>query len=115
MRDRRLWLWCLWTGIAVPIAVLLGYRVMFFKPMRSPDNLDGQHALAQYAGSDSCRECHAQAYDVWAKSSHGLAERPVQPTADASAFAPARSFKAGSQTTTLQLTNGEFLITSVGL
>ncbi|HUC84897.1 MAG TPA: tetratricopeptide repeat protein [Candidatus Acidoferrales bacterium] len=68
-----------------------------------------------YAGSESCRECHADAYGLWAKSNHGLAERGLQTNADAAAFAPARTFTHGSQATVTGLTNGVFYITSRGL
>ena len=68
-----------------------------------------------YAGSASCRECHAEAYDKWSKSNHGLAERPVEAGRDQAAFAPARTFRHGSQTTAVALTNGNFIITSKDL
>jgi len=38
---------------------------------------DEKTVFAAYAGSASCRECHKEAYDLWAKSNHGLAERAV--------------------------------------
>lgn len=60
-----------------------------------------------YAGSASCRECHAEAYNLWAKSNHGLAERPVEAALDGVAFESAHS-SAG-------LTNGIFSITAIGL
>jgi tetratricopeptide (TPR) repeat protein len=68
-----------------------------------------------YAGSASCRDCHADIYAAWAKSNHGLAERPVSLKMDRAAFIPARSFQTGSQTTSVEFTNRNFFITSVGL
>ena len=68
-----------------------------------------------YVGSGSCRECHAEAYVLWAKSHHGLAERPLRPDLDQAAFMPARAFHHGSQTTELYATNGNYFITSLGL
>jgi tetratricopeptide (TPR) repeat protein len=70
---------------------------------------------SSYAGSASCRECHSEAYDLWAKSKHGLAERPVSTNVDQPAFAPDRSFHTGSQITSVGFTNGVFFIKSVGL
>ena len=63
----------------------------------------------------SCRECHAKAYNLWAKSNHGLAERPVQAKVDESAFVPARTIKFGSHTVLVDATNGNFVINEVGL
>jgi tetratricopeptide (TPR) repeat protein len=68
-----------------------------------------------YAGSASCRQCHPHFYALWSKENHGLAERPVSMKLDQAAFVPARSFRAGSQTNFVALTNGSFFITSVGL
>jgi tetratricopeptide (TPR) repeat protein len=47
---------------------------------------DEKSAFAAYAGSESCRDCHKEAYDEWWKSNHGLAERPVSPAMDQLAF-----------------------------
>jgi tetratricopeptide (TPR) repeat protein len=69
----------------------------------------------QYAGSSSCRQCHVDAYNLWAKSNHGLAERSIQPEMDQAAFTPTRIFHHGSQSTTVQLTNGNYIITSLDL
>src|ERR1035438_5096991 len=43
---------------------------------------DEQKVFAQYGGSESCKDCHAEEYDLWKKSNHGLAERLVQPGRD---------------------------------
>ncbi|MFH0943798.1 MAG: ammonia-forming cytochrome c nitrite reductase subunit c552 [Planctomycetota bacterium] len=39
-----------------------------------------------YAGSESCRSCHEEAFVLWAESHHGLAERPLDPARDRGAF-----------------------------
>jgi HEAT repeats/Tetratricopeptide repeat/Cytochrome c552/Cytochrome c554 and c-prime len=70
--------------------------------------------LAAYAGSASCRECHSTEYDLWAKSHHSLAERPVQPEMDQSAFAPARTIKHVSQTSQTRIQNGKYEIVTLG-
>ena len=43
---------------------------------------------AQYAGSESCKKCHEQAYAAWKDSHHGMAERNYQPELDEKAFKP---------------------------
>ena len=42
--------------------------------------------LADYAGSQSCRECHAAAFDAWSGSNHAFAERPLTSELDQEAF-----------------------------
>ncbi|AOS43625.1 Tetratricopeptide repeat protein [Lacunisphaera limnophila] len=37
--------------------------------------------------SASCRECHAEIFQAWSTTDHALANRPVDPPADAAAFA----------------------------
>jgi tetratricopeptide (TPR) repeat protein len=70
--------------------------------------------FAEYVGSASCRECHPVEYQRWAQSPHGLAERSLRPEMDRPAFEPSRSFKHGSQTTTVRIQNGEFQIVTLG-
>jgi len=76
---------------------------------------DEQTVFAQYGGSASCRGCHEEAFQVWGKSNHALAERPVQPERDRAGFEPARGFKHGSQTSDARWTNGAAIVTSTGL
>ena len=54
--------------------------------------------FAQYAGAESCRECHQAAHASWSASHHGLAERPPAAALDAAAFESARTFTHGTQT-----------------
>ena len=75
---------------------------------------DEQTALAGYAGSESCRECHPQDYDLWAKSNHGLAERPVQPALDRAAFDPPRRFLHGTQSTEVRVRDGAYEVVTLG-
>ncbi len=67
-----------------------------------------------YAGSASCRECHKDAYQLWAKSNHGLAERPLRSDLDAAAFHGAH-FSPASLPVAVGLTNASYSITAVGL
>jgi tetratricopeptide (TPR) repeat protein len=75
---------------------------------------DERAAFSQYGGSASCRECHKEAYDLWAKSNHGLAERPLRSDPDAEAFFPARTFKHGSQESELRSRGGGFEVVTLG-
>jgi tetratricopeptide (TPR) repeat protein len=70
---------------------------------------------AEYAGSASCQECHEEAYELWADSHHGLAERLPAAALDEAAFGPTRTFSHGTQQTTALKTNGSYAIQTVGL
>lgn len=71
-------------------------------------------AFAEYGGSASCRECHEEAYELWERSHHGLAERWPSNALDAAAFVPARSFTHGTQQTTALVTNGHCALRTAG-
>lgn len=75
---------------------------------------DEQTAFAGYAGSASCRECHKEAYDLWAKSNHGLAERPVDLDRDRMAFQPTRVFRHATQSTEARLRVGRCEVVTLG-
>jgi len=68
-----------------------------------------------YAGSITCQKCHESEYALWALSHHAIAERPVQPLFDRTAFEPPRSFQHGSQTTDVAVVNGRFQVKTTGL
>ena len=85
-------------------------------------NLGGAESLkpeftnfTNYAGSESCRDCHRADYDLWKQSHHALAERPLQPVTDRAAFAPTRNFQHGSETTTVRNQSGTNQIITFGL
>ena len=71
--------------------------------------------FTQYGGSESCRDCHAAEFNQWENSHHDLAERFVQPALDKAAFDPPRSFKDGTQSSSVNWSNGVAVITSIGL
>lgn len=52
--------------------------------------------FAAYAGSESCRECHAETYAAWKGSHHGRAERVPDRAVDGPTFDPARLITAGA-------------------
>ncbi len=53
-------------------------------PVLAPE--DKVHA--GYAGSESCRKCHAAEFEKWHGSNHGLAERNISAEMDHQAFSP---------------------------
>lgn len=63
-----------------------------------------------YAGSASCRTCHAEAYEKWRRSHHGLAERPVDPAADRGAFEPSRTIAHGTQSSEARVEAGRLTL-----
>ncbi len=73
-----------------------------------------EKTYAAYAGSASCRSCHAAEFAAWAGSHHGRAERLPDAT-DENAFQPARTFHHGTQQTSLRATNGHYEILAAGL
>jgi tetratricopeptide (TPR) repeat protein len=76
---------------------------------------DDAAVFATYAGSASCRECHAEQFQLWEKSHHGLAERPVSAELDQGAFDPQREIKHGTQTSLARTNGGRFEMLTVGL
>lgn len=76
---------------------------------------DQKQVYAEYAGSASCRECHEEEFAAWARSHHALAERTPTNALDDAAFIPARTFKHGTQQTTLRTNLGHYEAITVGL
>lgn len=64
-------------------------------PVLAPE--DKVHA--KYAGSESCRKCHAAEFEKWQVSNHGLAERPVKKDEDYHSFTPKQTLTHGPDTT----------------
>ena len=78
--------------------------------------LDDQSKVhAGYAGSASCKQCHEEAYNLWANSHHGLAERLPDASLDQSAFVPGHTFVHGTQQTSTRETNDHYEVTTAGL
>lgn len=69
---------------------------------------------AQYAGSESCKECHATEHELWRTSHHALGERAVDPAMDTSAFAVSTPIYHGSFTSSVQCVDGRFEIVTAG-
>jgi len=70
--------------------------------------------FAAYAGSQSCRECHGELHDLWAKSNHGNAERLLSAENDAPAFNPEHRLHHGSQDSSAIAKDGMFFVKTLG-
>ena len=119
----------IWLGLVGVAVVLLGATILLkmrsgasrnspgaSAPAPAESRADEEHKVfAQYAGSETCRSCHPEAYDLWARSNHGLAERVPAPAMDRTAFDPPRTFRHGTQETTVRAQGTNYLVTCVGL
>jgi tetratricopeptide (TPR) repeat protein len=73
--------------LAIAIAILRHDRKQNAAALPDREQfLPDAQVFAMYAGSSSCRSCHAREYDAWTLSHHGLAERPIRADVDATAF-----------------------------
>lgn len=70
--------------------------------------------FAQYAGSQSCRECHADQFGKWQASNHGMAERQPDAKLDDAAFVPAKTFAHGTQSTEARKNGADYEIVALG-
>jgi predicted CXXCH cytochrome family protein len=67
-----------------------------------------------YAGSASCVDCHVKEFREWKGSHHQLAMRDIDPKLDNEAFAPTRTIKHASQTSTAEVKDGKLTLTTLG-
>ncbi len=84
------------------------------KPVEAFVMPDEKATFAQYAGSESCRACHAVEFEKWKSSHHGLAERLPNDELDLAAFQPPKAFKHGTQTTEARKSGDGFEVVSLG-
>jgi len=104
------------SGVAVAgIAVVIAWETALISGCSKPRDIREKELFARYGGSESCRDCHVEEFHQWAESNHGLAERFVRPAMDERAFNPPRAFKHGTQSSSVNWTNGLATVTSAGL
>jgi len=106
----------IWIGAALAAMAVAG--VLLFVSDRSPpqpaaatppETVESDaKVFARFAGSQSCRECHASAFNAWTNSHHALAERPVDGALDGLAFDPARTVTHGTQTSEVKRAGMKF-------
>ncbi len=89
---------CLWLASC-------GEKESATNPKEKATTLSDDHIIraddevhAKYAGSESCKECHAAEFENWEHSHHGLAERNYSEELDRDAFSPKKTLKHGDQT-----------------
>ncbi len=115
--------WTLLLLLGVCVAGIAVAFVCITREATSPGNESNARLLAEnstevyaaYGGSASCQECHEEAYEAWAKSNHGLAERLPDAKIDTGAFTPAVTLQHGTQQTSLRQSGGRFEILTAGL
>lgn len=106
--------WAMWpkkknyTSLPVPVVTINKKKV---EPFVMPDE---KTAYAEYAGSQSCKECHAGEFDKWKGSHHGLAERKPDDSLDLAGFHPPQIFPHGTQTTEARKKDGVYELISLG-
>ncbi len=96
-------LWLLLISTSLAVTVIFGYKHFSNSPKSSPvavavspETASDATVHAHYAGSASCRECHAAAFEKWQTSHHGLAEREVKQEQDYPAFSPRQNAEGSS-------------------
>ncbi len=72
-------------------------------------------STAAFAGSASCRDCHAQEFNDWKNSHHALAEREISTVTDEKAFVPAHQVKVATQVTAFQKKGNSYQLITAGL
>lgn len=83
-------------------------------PAGDPPSTVAGAGSAEYAGSESCAECHQEIYDLWATSNHAHAQRDMVDELDRPAFTPHRTIEHGSQTSHVGIKEGKYTITTLG-
>ncbi len=71
--------------------------------------------FARYAGTESCRDCHTNAFAGWRESNHRYAERPPTDALEGPAFEPGRTFRHGRQETEVRREGTNLLVVATGL
>ncbi|MDZ7738546.1 MAG: tetratricopeptide repeat protein [Bacteroidales bacterium] len=64
-----------------PLLIVLGLLtvIIIIIIFRKSTNTQLRKNIAVYSGSESCKPCHEEFYELWADSYHGLAMQPVNP------------------------------------
>ena len=109
----------LWLCLFAFLAGISWLALRFWRPENhgssSSHSVTPAKMYSTYGGSASCRECHAEQYEKWARSHHALAERLPEPAQEDPAFMPTRTFPHGTQQTTVRGTKGHYELITAGL
>ncbi|MCX7872060.1 MAG: tetratricopeptide repeat protein [Verrucomicrobiae bacterium] len=78
------------------------------------EKINTKEIHSEYGGSQSCAECHVQAFEKWRASHHSLAERQIISAVDKPSFDPPRKFKHGTQVSEVKINNNRYEIITTG-
>lgn len=118
-RSTPRWVFALVFLIAVAIGTaLLKRSTLTPSQALTPSNVGYQLApeaavFAEYAGSESCRECHQEAFDLWLPSNHRLAERGPGNELESPAFTDQPAFEHGGVLTQAGVDGQDFTLTTL--
>jgi tetratricopeptide (TPR) repeat protein len=103
--------WLLWPGpghTEVPVELAAVAEPEAFE--MAPED----RVYAGYAGSESCRECHAEEHAKWKESNHGMAEREPKAELEDPGFVPGQTFAHGTQTTEVRKNGEDYEVVTLG-
>ena len=85
-------------------------------PVQAPSSKKPETTAAfpDYAGSQSCRGCHEEVFELWRGSHHALAERQIDWSTDREAFDPPHEFRHGSQQSAARVSGDKPEIVTLG-
>src|SRR4051794_26741327 len=90
--GQNAWIYFFAIGIVAILGMFVAFRPASKKtlppsaaPRPAPELADSV-VFANYGGSANCKTCHETEYRLWQGSHHGIAERPIDPDVDGSAF-----------------------------
>jgi tetratricopeptide (TPR) repeat protein len=86
--------WAVWHFASRPSPAAVVAAPRADAPILAPE--DEVHA--KYAGSETCKKCHAAAFEKWHGSNHGRAERMASKKEDYNAFEPKQTLSHGKDT-----------------
>lgn len=76
--------------------------------------VQGSDRVAAYAGSESCRECHEEAFDAWKNSHHARALRGMDEPLDRVAYEPPKVIHHGTQVSRAEVQDGKLILETMG-
>lgn len=111
-RSRREMVFLLALVVLLPGAIWLALDEGDSRPVPA-DKASGPEpddvVYAKYGGSESCRECHREEFELWSRSHHALAERDLELELDKAAFDPPRELKGAEESSFFLRTNRCFI------
>jgi predicted CXXCH cytochrome family protein len=109
--------WLIGGAAVVVAAGVAGWVIVTGRgpPSRPAASTRPGAAPSSYAGSDSCRPCHAGQAEAWSGSQHARAERPLDPALDRRFFDPPRNVRHGSERSAVRADGDTLVLFTRGL